>query len=113
MELRPPSTTETYANFQDLHVAVNIYASKEGYAITTKRSKKSKKGELRKVWMQCDKGSIFKAKGFGKMETATRRDEYPFMIIATRDNEIESWSLVIADATHNHPPSLPGAHPIL
>ncbi len=34
------------------------------------------------------------------------------MIIATWDNKIESWSLVIADATHNHPPSLPGAHPI-
>ncbi len=62
--------------------------------------------------MQCDKGGVFKAKGFGKKETATRRDEYPFMIIATRDNEIESWSLIIADATHNHPPSLLGAHPI-
>ena len=49
MELRPPSTTEVYITFQDLHVAVNIYASKEGYAITTKRSKKNKKGELRKV----------------------------------------------------------------
>ncbi len=61
MELRPPSTTETYTNFQDLHVAVNIHASKEGYAITTKQSKKNKKGELRKVWMQCDKGGVFKA----------------------------------------------------
>ncbi len=90
MELRPPSTTEVYITFQDLHVAVNIYTSKEGYAITTKRSKKNKKGELRKVWMQCDKGGVFKAKGFGKKETATRRDECSFIIIATRDNEIES-----------------------
>lgn len=32
------------------------------------------------------------------------------MIIATRDNEIEYQFLVIADVTHNHPPSLPGTH---
>ena len=58
MELRPPSTIEIYTNFQDLHVAVNIHASKEDYAITTKRYKKNKRGELRKVWMQCDKGDL-------------------------------------------------------
>ena len=49
MELHPPSTTEIYTTFQDLHVTVNIHASKEGYAITTKHSKKNKKGELQKV----------------------------------------------------------------
>lgn len=62
--------------------------------------------------MQCDKSGVFKAKRFGKRETATRRDECLFIIIATQDNKIESWSLVIADATHNHPPILLGAHPI-
>ena len=43
MELRPAFTTEIYTIFQDLHIAV------KGYAITIKRSKKSKKGELQKV----------------------------------------------------------------
>lgn len=62
--------------------------------------------------MQFDKGGVFKAKRFGKRETATRRDECPFMIIATQDNKMESWSLVIADDIHNHPPILLGAHPI-
>ncbi len=110
MELQPPSTTEVYTTFQDLHVAVNIHASKEGYAITTKRSKKNKKVELRKMCMQCDKDGVFKAKRFRKKETATRGDECLFMIIATRDNKIESWFLIITDAIHNHPPTLPGAH---
>ena len=40
--------------------------------------------------MQCDKRDVFKAKGFGKREIATKRDEYPFMILATWDNKIES-----------------------
>ena len=112
MELRPPSTTEVYNTYQDLYVAVNIHASKEGYAITTKRSKKNKKGELRKAWMQCDKSGVFKAKGFGKKETATMKDEYSFTIIAIQDNKIGSWSLAIADATHNHLFTLLGAYPI-
>ena len=34
------------------------------------------------------------------------------VLLSTRDNEIGSWSLDIADATHNHPPTLPDAHPI-
>lgn len=46
MELYPPSTIEIYTTFQDLHIAVNIHASKKGYAITTKYFKKSKNGEL-------------------------------------------------------------------
>ena len=62
--------------------------------------------------MQCNKGDIFKAKGFGKRETATRKDEYSFTIIATRDNKIRSWSLAIIDAIHNHLPTFLGAHPI-
>lgn len=33
--------------------------------------------------MQCDKKDIFKAKKFGKSETTTRKDEYPFITIVT------------------------------
>lgn len=57
-----------------------------------------------------DKGGVFKAKGFRKRKTVIKRDEYSFMIITTQDNKIESWSLII---THNHPPTLPGAHPFI
>ena len=112
MEHRLPFITKVYNIYQDLYIAVNIYTSKKAYAITTKRSKKNKKGELQKIWMQCDKGGIFMAKEFGKRETTTRKDECSFTIIATQDNKIGSWSLAIADATHNHPPTHLGAHPI-
>lgn len=49
-------------------------------------------------------------KDLEEKKTATRKDECLFMIIATRDNEIKSWFLVIANAIHNHPPTLLGAH---
>ena len=82
MELCPPSTTEVYNTYQDLYVIVNIHESKEGYTITTKHSKKNKKGKLQKAWIQCDKGGLFKAKEFGKRETATRKNKCFFTIIA-------------------------------
>ena len=67
---------------------------------------------LRKAWIQCDKGGIFKVKEFRKKKTITKKNECSFIIIATRDNKIESWSLAIANATHNHLPTLLGAHSI-
>ena len=62
--------------------------------------------------MQCDKGDVFKAKRFGKKETATKKDECSFMIIITRNNKIGFWFLAIANAIHNHPHTLLGAYPI-
>ena len=62
--------------------------------------------------MQCDKGSVFKAKRFKKKETAIRRNKCPFMIIATQDNKIKSQFLIITDTKHNYLLSLPGAYPM-
>lgn len=49
MELCPTSTLEMYLTFQNLYIAINLYVSKEGYVITTKPSKKNKKGKLQKL----------------------------------------------------------------
>lgn len=51
MELRTSSTIEIYNTYQDLYVTINMYTFKEGYTITTKYSKKYKKGEFQKTWM--------------------------------------------------------------
>ena len=49
MELRPPSENLSYPSLEALVSAVNQHAAGESYAATIKRSKKSKKDELRKV----------------------------------------------------------------
>lgn len=83
MELRSSFTVEVYSIFQDLHITINLYTSKEYNIITTKQSKKKKKRELRKIWIQYDKGGLFKAKKFGKRETTISKDDCCFIIIAT------------------------------
>ena len=101
-----------FASFEDLFAAVNQHAAGEGYALTTKRSKKNKKKELRKVWLQCDHGGEFKPKGFGNRESTSRRNECPFELTATLDSGLETWSVSIKNPDHNHPPTIAGAHPI-
>lgn len=69
IEFRPPSIIKVYHIYEDLYVVVNIYVFKESYAITTKRSKKIKKGKLQKAWIEYNNGGVFKRKGFGKKRT--------------------------------------------
>lgn len=85
MNLQPPPTNVVYDSFDVLLKAVNTYAATEGFALAIKRSKKPKKGILRKVWLECDKsGSYYKAKGHGVRQTSTMKDECPCEVIATR-----------------------------
>lgn len=49
MKLCLPFIIKVYTTFQDLYIAINIHTSKKSYAVTTKYSKKNKKGELQKV----------------------------------------------------------------
>ncbi len=51
-----PPQDGVYVSFDKLLEYLNDHLAKQGYAITIKRSKKKKKQELRKVWLQCDKG---------------------------------------------------------
>ena len=111
MNLLPPLEGSTYNSLETLISSVNEHAASQGYAITTKRSKKDKKGGIRKVWMQCDQEGKFKRRRIGKRETATRRNECPFALTAQRDLETEEWDFVVTDSHHNHPPTLAGSHP--
>ena len=94
-----------YNSFDILLKAVNTYAATEGFALAIKRSKKSKKGILCKVWLECDKSGSYKAKGHGVRQTSTMKDECPCEIIATRHSEQNTWMIEIKCSNHNHPPT--------
>ena len=111
MPLTPPSEVTVFASFEDLFAAVNQHAAGERYAAVTKRSKKNKKKELRKIWLRCDHGGEFKPKGFGKREKPSRRNGCPFEMTAALDSGLETWSISIKNPDHNHPPTIAGAHP--
>ncbi len=72
MELPPPSTTETYTTFQDLYVAVNIHASKKGYASLQNVLRKVKKGNYKKYRRNVIRGMYLKPK---ELEKGKRQSE--------------------------------------
>lgn len=65
MNLQPPPTNVLYDRFDNLFKAVNTHAAAERVAFAIKRSRKPKKGILRKVWLECDKNGSYEAKGHG------------------------------------------------
>lgn len=111
MALLPPSSNSRYVSFEELRLAVNAHAASQGYAIVTKRSKKNKRGVLRKVWMFCDKSRVFKSEGHGRRETSSRSTECPFELIASSVDD-SNWSFEVTHAEHNHSATLSGAHPV-
>ena len=102
VELRPPPERESYPSLDALISAINAHAAGEGYAVVRFRTRYSKKNELRKVWLRCDKGGKYEAKGSGKRDTSTRQTECPFELIALRDLETSQWACVVKDSDHNH-----------
>ncbi len=64
------------------------------------------------MWIKCDKGSIFKTKRFSIRKAAIKKNKYFFIIIITWDNEINFWSLVIANIIYNHLFTFSTTHPI-
>lgn len=111
MDLQPPPIDQVYTSLEELSEAVNTHAADQGYAVIIKRSKKSKKKELRKVWSECDKSGQCKVRGLGIRQSSSRKDDCPFAIIASRNSELETWTIDIKCSEHNHPPTLAGAHP--
>jgi hypothetical protein len=80
MNLEPPPETEHYDTYQQLLAAVNNWALRQGYAVTSKRTIKSRrgKGELCKVYLQCDRGGRHRDQSSGIRSCGSRRIECPF-----------------------------------
>lgn len=112
MDLLPPPSDQHYSSLKDLIFAANKHAAPQGYAISCKRTKKSKKDEVRKAWLGCDQGSKYKSKNSGKRKSASQATECLFSLIAIRDAASEIWTFDVVDFSHNHEASLPGAHSI-
>ena len=95
---------------------LNKHAGPEGYAVVTARSKKSKKGVDRIVYIRCDRGgkASLNLAGFGRrLHSGTRLMECPFSAVGKRNKEGGWYLEVIRNGGHNHTPTLASAHPAL
>ena len=88
----------------------------EGYAVRILRSKIDKYGEVRKVWIVCDKSTKAKSVGIGKRLTSSRKTECHFKCTLSRQRglgpEEGDWFLEVQNPAHNHAPEGPSGHAI-
>ena len=112
----PPISGEVYDDAKLLIQGINKHAGPEGYAVVTARSKKSKKGVDRLVYLRCDRGgkASLNSAGFGRrLHSGTRLIECPFSAVGKRNKEGGWYLEAIRNGGHNHTPTLASAHPVL
>ena len=117
MTLAPPSTRKEYATAEGLLENINKEAGLQGYELARRGYKKDKRGELRKIWLGCDRGKSYKPtvnEDDRKRQQTSRACECPWKGYALCTGGIGgSWSLVLIDHTHNHKPTRAEAYLLL
>jgi hypothetical protein len=115
MNLRSSPIDAVYLSLEELILAVNHHAESEGYAVVKQRSKKSPKtDQVVKVYLRCDRGGKPDDKSHEqkRKHSATRLVDCPFSCFALDKADV-GWILVVRDSSHNHPPTIEGAHSAL
>lgn len=91
--------------------SINTFAWDHGYAVSTLRSKPSKKGVMKTVALCCDRGRVYRDRvGSRIRHTTTLAIGCPFRITLRRDFTRDVWVLTHENTTHNHHSSLPSTH---
>lgn len=112
LTLLPPPTGIFYDELDELLEALQEHAKGEGYAISSRRSKKGRNGVLCKVSLCCARGTggnkAYKDKGNGiRHESSTIKYNCPFAGYAVNYQHSPSWQFILKEARHTHWPSLP------
>ena len=108
-----PPIDQTYPTSEEAIVSINTFARPHGYAVTSKRSKNTKKGVKKAVYLCCDRGRTYVPQDLEKKRrTTTLANNCPFAITLRLDLHTDIWRLTIENPTHNHESSPPSTHAI-
>ncbi|CDM36446.1 hypothetical protein CBS147339_9703 [Penicillium roqueforti] len=85
-----PPIDQTYPTSEEAIVSINTFARPHGYAVTSKRSKNTKKGVKKAVYLCCDRGCIYIPQDLEKKRrTTTLANNCPFAITLRLDLYID------------------------
>jgi hypothetical protein len=115
-QMPSPPTNRTFSTPEEAIESINNFTGLHGYALTRKRSKNDKLGNMKTVYLRCNRGGIYKTRigeGDRKRNKCTRSGGCPFDAVLRYSKELLTWSLDIRDPAHNHEPAPPSTHPSL
>ncbi|KAJ5441771.1 hypothetical protein N7491_004177 [Penicillium cf. griseofulvum] len=94
--------------------AINEFARPHGYAVTSRRSKTTKKGVVKTIRLICDRGrvpaEVTEEPLAKRRNTNTLATGCPFRIALRLNLTTDHWHLTIENPTHNHLPSPASTH---
>ncbi|KAJ5243941.1 hypothetical protein N7489_004037 [Penicillium chrysogenum] len=107
---------QQFRTHEEAREAVNTFARPHGYAVTSIRSKFTKKGVKKTVPLICDRGREPETNTDEprpqKRQRSTLRLRCPFKMTLRLNLLTGLWYLTIENPVHNHPPSPASTHPI-
>lgn len=77
MDFQPPDLPDIYTTLNIIIETINIFASLQSYVIIKKRTKVSKKRDLRNTILICDQSKEYYSKNWSK-KLSTRKTDCPF-----------------------------------
>ncbi|OGE50952.1 hypothetical protein PENARI_c015G06959 [Penicillium arizonense] len=113
-----PPLDQYYDTPEQGMAAINAFGALHGYAVTSLRSKKTKRGVKKVIYICCDRGRPVstRARPEGaperKRQTTTLSNNCPFAMAIRLNLETGKWSFTVEDTSHNHTPSPLSTHPI-
>ncbi|KAJ6126037.1 hypothetical protein N7471_010664 [Penicillium samsonianum] len=113
IQLPLPPLNQQFNTPEEGAEVVNTFARPYGYAVTIRRSKYTKNGVKKTVYLCCDRGRAVKyEETVKKRRTTTLALGCPFMVVLRLDLQTNLWHLTIDDSKskHNHQPSPASTH---
>ncbi|KAJ5135023.1 uncharacterized protein N7515_004301 [Penicillium bovifimosum] len=121
-----PPLDQHFNTAEEGRKAINTFAAPHGWAVTSIRSKATKKGVKKTIRLICDRGHAVKADKNGpglanddspgpakkRRKTTTLALGCPFKMALRLDLKTDLWGITLEHATHNHPSSHASTHPI-
>jgi len=84
---------------ESLIIFVKKNLREKGYFISIKKSRQGK------VWLKCDLGGSYRARGGGQRHSASRLIGCPFEITARQFKKNSVWKVISINGEHNHEPA--------
>ncbi len=95
----PPDCS--YSSIELALVKIKRFTSDQGYAVVRRRSKKTKIGDIHKVWLQCDKSGLNIPRTAAiTRNVGTRKTDCNFSMTITHVNS--EWISQVLHPIHNH-----------
>jgi hypothetical protein len=101
-----PPASDKYTSWSEALASAREFAKAHGFAVIKQRTTKDRQGNLKQMYLRCDRGGTYRELSSSQhmRRTRSRRSGCPFSAVVDKSKRSESWSLRIRNPEHNHGP---------